>query len=445
MSSDGRRRILLDFAGDRRDIGAYEAAGGYAELRRALGMDAADILAEVDASKLRGRGGAGFPTGRKASFLPKDRKPAYLCCNADESEPGTFKDREIMLRNPHALIEGMAIVSYAIGAETSFIYIRGEYHTEFDVLVAAANQARDAGLLGRDLLGSGFTLNLVIHRGAGAYICGEETALLSSLAGERGQPRSKPPFPAVAGLYAAPTLVNNVETLASVPYILSMGGGEYAAIGTERSTGTRVFSLSGNVRRPGNYELPLTATLRDLIEGCGGGMPDGRAIKGIIPGGSSTPLLLPEQMDTGLDYEAIAAAGSMAGSGAVVVLDDRTCMVQFALRVAEFYRHESCGKCTPCREGTKWGVDILRRIELGEARQGELDLLLNVCDRILGKCLCPLGDAMAMPVASYVTHFREEFQRHVDEGRCPYVDQSPLTALYHDTAAVDAARAVAAR
>ena len=243
---------------------------------------------------------------------------------------------------------------------------------------------------------------MVLHRGAGAYICGEETALLSSLEGERGQPRSKPPFPAVAGLYAAPTLVNNVETLAAVPFILEMGAEAYAALGTERSKGTRVFSLSGNVRRPGNYELPLTSTLRDLIEGQGGGAPEGRTIKAIIPGGSSTPILLPDQLDTGIDYESIAAAGSMAGSGAIVVIDDRTCMVQLALRVAEFYKHESCGKCTPCREGTRWGVDIIRRIEMGEAAQGDLDLLLNVCDRILGKCLCPLGDAMAMPVASYV-------------------------------------------
>jgi NADH-quinone oxidoreductase subunit F len=442
--SGEQRRILLDFDGDRRDVAAYEAAGGYEQLRRAVGMEPAAIVAEIDTSGLRGRGGAGFPTGRKASFLPKDVKPAYLCCNADESEPGTFKDREIMLRNPHALIEGMVVTSFAIGAAVAFIYIRGEYRTEAEVLQRAVEAAYARGYAGRNVLGSGFDVELVVHRGAGAYICGEETALLSSLEGERGQPRSKPPFPAVAGLYAAPTLVNNVETLASVPYIMRMGGAAYAAIGTERSKGTRVFSLSGNVRRPGNYELPLTASMRDLIEGCGGGAPEGRTIKGIIPGGSSTPILLPDQIDVRLDYESIAAAGSMAGSGAIVVLDDRTCMVQFAIRVAEFYRHESCGKCTPCREGTKWGVDILRRIEGGEAKQGELDLLLNVCDRILGKCLCPLGDAMAMPVASYVTRYREEFQRHIDEGGCPFMEQSPLTPLYHDAEAVRAARAMAA-
>jgi NADH-quinone oxidoreductase subunit F len=419
----------------------YEAAGGYASLRKAVAMAPEEIVAAVDASGVRGRGGAGFPTGRKASFLPKDRKPAYLCVNADESEPGTFKDREIMLRNPHAMIEGILIMSYGIGATSAFIYIRGEYRTEFEVLVRALDEARSRGYIGRDVLGSGYDATVVLHRGAGAYICGEETALLSSLEGERGQPRSKPPFPAVAGLYAAPTLVNNVETLASVPFILAMGPEKYAEIGTERSKGTRVFSLSGNVKRPGNYELPLSATLRHLVCDLGGGAPDGRSIKAIIPGGSSTPLLMPEQLDTGLDYESIAAAGSMAGSGAVVIIDDRTCMVQLALRVAEFYRHESCGKCTPCREGTRWGVEIIRRIELGEAKQGELDLLLNVCDRILGKCLCPLGDAMAMPVASYVTHFREEFQRHIDEGGCPFTAHSPLTSLYHhdDLAAIGAA------
>ena len=424
-------RILLDFEGDRRAIHAYEQAGGYAQLKAAFAKPPEEIVAAVDASGLRGRGGAGFPTGRKASFLPKDRKPAYLCVNADESEPGTFKDREIMLRNPHALIEGILIMSFGIGATSAFIYIRGEYLTEFEVLKRALEEAHSRGYVGRNVLGSGYDATVVLHRGAGAYICGEETALLSSLEGERGQPRSKPPFPAVAGLYAAPTLVNNVETLASVPYILAMGGEAYAQIGTERSKGTRVFSLSGNVRKPGNYELPLTATLRDLIEGHGGGAPEGRSIKAIIPGGSSTPILMPDQIDTHIDYESIAAAGSMAGSGGVVVIDDRTCMVQLALRVAEFYRHESCGKCTPCREGTRWGVDIIRRIEMGEARQGELDLLLNVCDRILGKCLCPLGDAMAMPVASYVTHFRDEFQRHIDEGCCPFTAQSPIAPLYH--------------
>ena len=310
-------RILLDFDGDRRDAHAYEQAGGYASLRKAISMEPADVVAQVDASGLRGRGGAGFPTGRKASFLPKDRRPAYLCVNADESEPGTFKDREIMLRNPHALIEGVLIMSYAIGATSAFIYIRGEYRTEFEVLRRALDDARSRGYVGLNVLGSGYNATVVLHRGAGAYICGEETALLSSLEGERGQPRSKPPFPAVAGLYAAPTLVNNVETLAAVPYILEMGAEAYAALGTERSKGTRVFSLSGNVRRPGNYELPLTATLRDLIEGHGGGAPDGRHDQGDHPGRllDADPAR-PTSSTPGIDYESIAAAGSMAGSGA---------------------------------------------------------------------------------------------------------------------------------
>ena len=424
-------KIVLNFEGERRAIADYEAAGGYQQLRKAFAMPPGDVVSVVDGSGIRGRGGAGFPTGRKASFLPKDKKPAYLCVNADESEPGTFKDREIMLRNPHALIEGVLTMSYAIGATSAFIYIRGEYRTEFEVLKTALAEAREAGFVGRNVLGSGYDATVVLHRGAGAYICGEETALLSSLEGERGQPRSKPPFPAVAGLYAAPTLINNVETLSSVPYILAMGADAFKAIGTERSTGTRVFSLSGNIKRPGNYELPLTDSLRDLIEGCGGGATEGRSIKCIIPGGSSAALLMPDQLDTKLDFEAIAAAGSMAGSGAVMVIDDRTCMVQLALRVAQFYKHESCGKCTPCREGTRWGTEIIEKIEMGEAKQGELDLLLNVCDRILGKCLCPLGDSLAMPVVSYVTHFREEFQRHIDEGCCPFTDESPITSLYH--------------
>jgi NADH-quinone oxidoreductase subunit F len=432
------RRLVLKGTEDRDlvQLDDYRAAGGYESLAKAREMEPAKIVDELLASNIRGRGGAGFPMGKKASFLAKGTgKPTYLVVNADESEPGTFKDREIMFRVPHRLIEGCLITAHGIESKNVFIYIRGEYLHEFEVLRAALDQVRSAKLL------DGVTI--VLHRGAGAYICGEETALLESLEGKRGQPRSKPPFPAVAGLYAAPTLVNNVETLASVPFILDMGPEAYAAIGTERSKGTRVFSLSGNVRRPGNYELPLTATLRDLIEVLGGGAPEGHSIKGIIPGGSSTPIMTPDQIDTRLDYESIAAAGSMAGSGAVIVLDDRTCMVQLALRCSEFYRHESCGKCTPCREGTKWGVDILRRIELGEAKQGELDLLLNVCDRILGNCLCPLGDAMAMPVASYVARYREEFQRHIDEGGCPFTERSPITPLYHDEAAVQAARAMA--
>jgi NADH-quinone oxidoreductase subunit F len=421
--------ILLTFEGDRRDIDAYEQAGGYEQLRRAIGMTDKEIIAQVSDSGLRGRGGAGFPTGKKASFLAPPQ-PRYLVINADESEPGTFKDRELMLRNPHALIEGILIMSWAIRAAQAFIYIRGEYLTEYEVLVDAVAQARERGYVNQPLLGTDYTPDIVVHRGAGAYICGEETALLSSLNGFRGQPTAKPPFPAVAGAYMSPTLLNNVETIATVPYILALGGTEYASVGTEQSKGTRLFSLSGPVQRPGNYELPVTASFRDLIEGCGGGMRDGLAMKCFVPGGSSTPILLPDQIDTGLAFEAVTAAGSMSGSGAIIVVDDRTCMVQFGLRVAEFYQHESCGKCTPCREGTRWVVDLLRRIESGAGQSYEIDLLLNICDRIEGKCLCPLGDACAMPVRSYLKHFRDEFEEHVTLGHCPYHEQSPLSSLY---------------
>ena len=341
--------------------------------------------------------------------------------NADESEPGTFKDREIMFRVPHRLLEGCLITAHAIQSQNVFIYIRGEYLHEFEVLRAALDEVRGAGLLGG--------VTVVLHRGAGAYICGEETALLESLEGERGQPRSKPPFPAISGLYASPSLINNVETIATVPQIVAMGAEEYAKIGVENSAGTRVFSLSGNVVNGGNYELPQGTTLRELIYDVGGGIPGGRELKAIIPGGSSVPVLTADQVDTPLDFDSMAEVGSMLGSGAVIVIDDRCCMVQLGLRVAQFYMHESCGKCTPCREGTRWMVQILHGIEDGTAGQGDLDLLLDVCDRILGKCLCPLGDAAAMPVASYVDRFREEFQEHLDHG-CPMRGESSLHGIF---------------
>jgi NADH-quinone oxidoreductase subunit F len=405
------------------DIGDYRAGGGYAQLARARAMEPQAVLDELLASSIRGRGGAGFPMGRKASFLAKGTgRPTYLTVNADESEPGTFKDREIMLRVPHRLIEGCLVTAHAIGCQHVFIYIRGEYLAEFEVLRDALAQARAAGLLGG--------VTIVLHRGAGAYICGEETALLESLEGKRGQPRSKPPFPAVQGLYASPTLINNVETIATVPKILELGGERYAELGVQNSAGTRVFSLSGNVVRGGNYELPLGTSLRELIYDIGGGIPDGRALKAVIPGGSSVPVLTADQVDTRLDFDSMAAAGTMLGSGAVIVIDDRCCMVQLGLRVAQFYMHESCGKCTPCREGTRWMVSILRSLEGGTASQGDLDLLLSVCDRILGKCLCPLGDAAAMPVASYVDRFRAEFQQHIDHGGCPFGGESSLDGIF---------------
>jgi NADH-quinone oxidoreductase subunit F len=414
------REIVLAGAAERdlRQIGAYREAGGYASLERARDMEPSAVLEEILAANIRGRGGAGFPMGKKASFLAKDTgKPVYLVVNADESEPGTFKDREIMDRVPHRLLEGCLITAHAIGSRNVFIYIRGEYLAEFEVLRAALDEVRKGTLLGG--------VTVVLHRGAGAYICGEETALLESLEGKRGQPRSKPPFPAVQGLYASPSLINNVETIATVPQIIELGGAEYAKLGVPNSTGTRVFSLSGNVVRGGNYELPLGTSLRELIYDIGGGIPDGRELKAIIPGGSSVPVLTAEHVDARLDFDSMAALKTFLGSGAVIVIDDRCCMVQLGLRVAQFYMHESCGKCTPCREGTRWMVQILGKIEDGRAEHEDLDLLLSVCDRILGKCLCPLGDAAAMPVASYVDKFRDEFRRHVDDGACPFPD-SPL-------------------
>jgi NADH-quinone oxidoreductase subunit F len=427
-----KKHALLFEHAEGRDLtrlAEYEQVGGYASLKKALTMERQAVLDELLAANVRGRGGAGFPMGRKASFLPKPgeaAKPIYLVANADESEPGTFKDREIMARLPHMFVEGIVIACHAIGASAAFVYIRGEYLTEFEILRKALEEARRSGLVGANVLGSGWSLPVVLHRGAGAYICGEETGLLESLEGKRGQPRTKPPFPAISGVYASPTLINNVETLATVPKIIEMGGAAYAKLGVENSTGTRVFSLSGNVVRGGNYEVELGTSLRELVYDIGGGIPDGRELKAIIPGGSSVPVLTGAEIDTKLDFDSMAQAGTMLGSGAVIVMDDRCCMVQLGLRVAQFYMHESCGKCTPCREGTRWMVDLLRRIEAGEATQAELDLLLDVCDRILGNCLCPLGDAAAMPVASYVARFRDEYQRHIDEGGCPFAAESTL-------------------
>ena len=425
-----KKLLLADAEGrDLTRLAEYEKVGGYESLKKAMRMEPQAVLDELLAADVRGRGGAGFPMGRKASFLPKPdqtTKPIYLVANADESEPGTFKDREILARLPHMFIEGCVIASRVIGANTAFIYIRGEYLAEFEILRDALEEARRAGLVGANVLGSGWNLTVVVHRGAGAYICGEETGLLESLEGKRGQPRSKPPFPALSGVYASPTLINNVETLATVPKILELGGENYAKLGVENSRGTRLFSLSGNVINGGNYEVELGTSLRDLIYDIGGGIPDGHELKAIIPGGSSVPVLTADEVDAALDFDSMAARGTMLGSGAVIVMDERCCMVQLGLRVAQFYMHESCGKCTPCREGTRWMVSILRKIEDGEASQGELDLLLNVCDRILGNCLCPLGDAAAMPVASYVAKFRDEYQRHIDEGGCPFHGDSTL-------------------
>src|SRR5712691_1498502 len=409
-----------------RDLASYRAVGGYAQLERARAMSPHQVTELLIQSNLRGRGGAFFPTGRKASFIPtpeKVAKPIYIAVNADESEPGTFKDREIMLRVPHRLIEGCLIAAHAIASTHVFIYIRGEYSTEYDVLSAALGEARDAGLLG--------DVTMTIHRGAGAYICGEETALLESLEGKRGQPRSKPPFPAIEGLYASPTLINNVETIASVPKVLEVGPQEYAQIGAPPdSTGTRVFCLSGNVVRPGAYEAPHGITVRHLIEDVGGGIAGGRELKAVMVGGSSFPVMTPTDLDTTLDANALGQKGLFIGSGVVTAIDDRTCIVQFALRIAQFYMHESCGKCTPCRVGTRWLVQILRAVEDGSAGEDDLETLLDVCDRIIGKCLCVLGDSAAMPVASCVTKFRDEFRAHLDYGGCPLGEDSSLAHLF---------------
>jgi NADH-quinone oxidoreductase subunit F len=395
----------------------YEERGGYDPLRKALRMGREEVLHEIEASELRGRGGAGFQMGKKASFIPKGTMDKYLVCNADESEPGAFKDRELMQKNPHQLIEGMIIGAYAAGVNRSFIFIRGEYAYQADILDAAVAEAEAAGYLGDRILGSDHTLSLVVHRGAGAYICGEETALLDSLEGKRGNPRLKPPFPANQGLYQGPTLINNVETLATVPHIVRMGGEEYAKIGTETSTGTKVVSVSGCVQRPGNYEIELGIPARDIVYGLAGGPHEGLDIKLWFPGGSSAPVLTKEDLDLPYDFESMAKAGSMLGSGSIIVVDESIPVVDVAMKVAKFYKHESCGKCTPCREGTNWTVKMLQRIDSGEATPMDLDIMASVQDQIIGNCLCVLGDSMAMPIGSMVAKFREEFEAHIEQAR----------------------------
>ncbi len=399
----------------------YRCIGGYATVSAVVGRTApAECIETVKASGLRGRGGAGFPTGLKWSFVPKDSgRPKYLVCNADESEPGTFKDRELLEKNPHALIEGMILAGWAIGAHDGFVYLRGEFGWLQKVVDAAIAEAYAAGLLGADVAGTGFRFDLRTHLGAGAYICGEETSLLSSLEGFRGQPRLKPPFPAVEGLYRCPTVVNNVETLCNVPHILAHGAAWYRQWGTEKSAGTKVFSVSGPVQRPGNYELPLGVPLRTLLEEHAGGMRDGLKVRAVIPGGSSVPPLPANLLDTPLDFESMNAAGTFLGSGGVIVIDDQSCLVDSLWNLARFYAHESCGKCTPCREGTTWIAQILARIEGGAGREGDVDLLESLAGNILGRSFCPLGDAAAMPVQGFLKHFRADFERHVAEHGCP--------------------------
>jgi NADH-quinone oxidoreductase subunit F len=384
--------------------------GGYDMLTKALDMEPADVLAELQASGLRGRGGAGFAMGTKASFLPKGDMDKYVVCNADESEPGAFKDRELMQKNPHRLIEGICIAARAVGANKAFIFIRGEYDYVATILEAALEEAKAADLI---------PIDLWVHRGAGAYICGEETALLDALEGKRGNPRLKPPFPAVQGLYRGPTLINNVETLMNAPVILRLGGAEYAKIGVERSTGTKIVSVSGCVERPGNYEVELGVPLRQIIFDLAGGPLGGKRIKCFFPGGSSSPVLpgTAENLDLPYDFDSMAKAGSMLGSGSIIVADEDVSIVRLAMKTAKFYRHESCGKCTPCREGTNWTVKMLERIDNGEATPMDLDIMASVQEQIIGNCLCVLGDSMAMPIGSMIKHFREEFEAHIEAAR----------------------------
>ena len=401
-------------------LAAYEDRGGYGALKTALGMSQDDVITAVKDSGLRGRGGAGFPTGMKWSFIPQDNpRPKYLVVNADESEPGTCKDVPLMMASPHTLIEGVIISSYAIRASHAFIYVRGEVLHVVRRLQRAMQEAYDAGHLGQDIHGSGYSLDLVIHAGAGAYICGEETALLDSLEGLRGQPRLRPPFPAVAGLYASPTVINNVESIASVPSIIGNGAGWFAGMGTEKSKGFGIFSLSGHVANPGQYEAPLGITLRTLID-LAGGVRQGHELKFWTPGGSSTPILTDEHLDVPLDYEAIGAAGSMLGTKALQIFDDTTCVVRAVLRWTEFYAHESCGKCTPCREGTYWMVQILKRLEAGEGDASDIDTLLDACDNILGRSFCALGDGATSPITSSVQYFKDEYVAHWEKGGCPF-------------------------
>ena len=407
-------------------IDGYLAAGGYDGLRAALAMTPAEVIDLVKTSGLRGRGGAGFPTGVKWSFVPQGTgKPTYVVANFDESEPGTFNNREIVEREPHRFLEGMAIAAYAVQSHLAFVYCRGEFLWPGEILDAAIREAYAKDVFGASVLGSGFELEVVLHRGAGAYICGEETALLSSLEGYRGQPRLRPPFPAVEGLYASPTLINNVETLATVPTILTRGPEWFARIGTEKSPGTKIFSVSGKVERPGNYEMPLGTPLRTLLEEQAGGVLGGRRLKAWTPGGSSTPMLTEEHLDVGLDFESITAAGSLLGTGAIIVMDETDCIVEAARRLVQFYAHESCGKCTPCREGTWWVSRVLGRIEQGYGRSEDLPLLDELGENILFKAFCALADGAVSPIQSSLKYFRDEYEAHIAERRCPFTGLGP--------------------
>ena len=403
------------------DINEYEKVGGYKSLSKALALQSGDVVEEIKSSGLRGRGGAGFPTGMKWTFALADKKfPKYLMCNADEGEPGTFKDRPILEKNPHLLIEGMVISGFALSAEFGHIYLRGEYPEAKDILNAAIKQAYDKNYLGDNILGKGIKFQLSVHQGAGAYICGEETALIESIEGKRGQPRNKPPFPVNVGAWGMPTIVNNVETLSNVPYIIEISGEEYAKIGSEECPGPKLFSVSGCVNKPGVYELPMGTTLRDIIFNHAGGMRNGKKLKAVIPGGISTPVLPEENLDCAMDFVAMPKAGSMLGSGAVIVMDEDVCMVKVTYRALKFFEHESCGKCVPCREGTDWLRKILQRIENGRGKQGDVELLSDVAGIIAGKTFCPLGDGAAGVVKGMIKYFKHEFDEHINDGKCRF-------------------------
>jgi NADH-quinone oxidoreductase subunit F len=411
-------------------LDVYEQTDGYQALRRALEMAPDEIIKLVKDSGLRGRGGAGFPTGMKWGFIPQgDGKPHYLVINADEGEPGTCKDAPLMMADPHSLVEGIVIAAYAVRANRAYVYLRGELVHCGRRLRAAVAEAYAAGYLGSNILGSGFDLDLVVHSGAGAYICGEETALLDSLEGRRGQPRLRPPFPATHGLYASPTVVNNVETIASVPFLILGGVDWFRSMGRERSPGPKIFSLSGHVTRPGQYEAPMGTTLRELLD-LAGGVRDGRPLKAWTPGGSSTPMLTADHLDAPLDFEGVVEAGSLLGTAALMIMDDTVCMVRTALRLTQFYAHESCGKCTPCREGTAWMVEILRRLESGVGDSQDITTLLDACDNIFGRAFCALADGAVSPIVSGIKYFRDEFVAHYTQGGCPFSD-TPVLAGAH--------------
>jgi len=413
--------ILAGLDGSNWDLKGYEARGGYKALRKILteGISQEDVIAEVKKSALRGRGGAGFPTGLKWSFMPRQFPgQKYLACNSDEGEPGTFKDRDILRYNPHSVIEGMAIAAYAMGISVGYNYIHGEIWETYERFEEALEQARAAGYLGDKIMGSNFNFQLHAHQGYGAYICGEETALIESIEGKKGQPRFKPPFPASYGIYGKPTTINNTETFAAVPFIIQNGGDWFLELGKPNNGGTKIFSISGDVEKPGNYEIPLGTPFATLLE-MAGGMKGGRKIKAVIPGGSSMPVLPGDvMMATDMDYDSIAKAGSMLGSGAVIVMDETRCMVKSLLRLSYFYYEESCGQCTPCREGTGWLYRIINRIEHGEGRPEDLDMLNSIADNIQGRTICALGDAAAMPVRAFLKHFHEEFEHHITHKSC---------------------------